>query len=132
MSIIKLCTLIESADSLMVFQDEIAAMIDKMSSTPAEILIEDFLNKALNFGLKVLAAFIIYCIGAWLIRKFKRILSRIFEKKGTDAAIASFVQSLVTIALTILVIITTVGTLGIVPLPSQHSWLVEVWLSVWH
>lgn len=113
MSIIKLCTLLESADSLMVFQDEIAAMIDKMSSTPAEILIEDFLDKALNFGLKVLAAFIIYCIGAWLIRKFKRILARIFEKKGTDAAIASFVQSLVTIALTILVIITTVGTLGI-------------------
>ena len=103
----------EQVDTLTGIHAEIAAMVEKMSTTPAEILIEDFINKALTFGLKVLAAFIIYCIGAWVIRRAKKVLARIFERKGTDAAIASFVQSIATIALTILVVITTVGTLGI-------------------
>lgn len=113
MSIIKLCSIVEKADTLAGFQAEIASMVEKMSTTPAEILIEDFLNKALTFSLKVLAAFLIYCIGAWVIRRVKKVLGRLFQKRGTDAAIASFVQSIATIALTILVIITTVGTLGI-------------------
>ena len=103
----------EQIDTLTGIHAEIAAMVEKMSTTPAEILIEDFINKVLTFGLKVLAAFVIYIVGAWVIRRVKKVLARIFARKGTDAAIASFVQSIATIALTILVIITTVGTLGI-------------------
>ena len=71
------------------------------------------MDKALAFGLKLLAAFVIYFVGAWLIRKVKAIIARVFEKKGTDPGIASFTQSIVSIALTIMLIITTVGTLGI-------------------
>ena len=40
-------------------------------------------------------------------------MARGFEKRETDAGIASFVQSIVSIALTIVLIIITVGTLGI-------------------
>ena len=61
----------------------------------------------------MLAAILIYLIGAWLIKKIKGMLKRIFDKKGTDAAIASFTMSIVSIALTIVLIIVTIGTLGI-------------------
>lgn len=101
------------ADSLNQIQAELAAVAEKIATTPTNELIGDFLEKAINFGIKVLAAILIYLIGAWLIKKIKGMLKRIFDKKGTDAAIASFTMSIVSIALTIVLIIVTIGTLGI-------------------
>ena len=102
-----------TTDSLNVVQTEIVEIIEKVATTPADVLISDFVDKAVSFGLKVLAALIVYALGAWLIGRIKKILSRIFEKRKTDAAIASFVQSITSIALTVVLIIITVGTLGI-------------------
>ncbi len=101
------------ADSLNQIQAELAAVAEKIATTPTNELIGDFLEKAISFGIKVLAAILIYLIGAWLIKKIKGMLKRIFDKKGTDAAIASFTMSIVSIALTIVLIIVTIGTLGI-------------------
>lgn len=100
-------------DSLNKVQAEIAAVIEKVATTPMQELISDLVDKAVAFGLKLIAAFVIYFIGSWLIRKIKSILGRIFERKQTDAAIVSFIQSITSIALTILLIIIIVGTIGI-------------------
>lgn len=100
-------------DTLTGVQAEIAAVAAKITNTPTDVLLSDLVDKAVSFGLKLLAAFAIYFIGAWLIKKVKKLLDKVFEKKGTDAAIASFVRSIVSIALTILLIIVTVGALGI-------------------
>lgn len=70
-------------------------------------------SQALEFGLKVLAAIVIYAVGAWAIRRIKKILKKIFEKKGTESTIAGFVTSLTSISLTVLLIVITVGTLGV-------------------
>lgn len=103
----------EKQDSLTGVHAELAAVAEKIATTPTNELIGELMDKALAFGLKLLAAFVIYFVGAWLIRKVKAIIARVFEKKGTDPGIASFTQSIVSIALTIMLIITTVGTLGI-------------------
>jgi small conductance mechanosensitive channel len=70
-------------------------------------------DSSVSFGLKVLAALVIYYIGAWLIRKIRRIIENILERKKTDPAITSFILSIATIAMTIVLIIVTIGTLGI-------------------
>jgi len=101
------------SDTLTAVQAEIAAVVEKVTTTPASELIKDMVDSGVRFGLKLVAAFLIYFIGAWLIRKIKGILRRTFEKKETDDAIASFVQSITSIVLTAILIIITVGTLGI-------------------
>jgi len=101
------------ADSVHNIQMELAAVAEKIATTPTTELLGELLDKAVSFGLKVLAALAVYFIGAWLIRKIKGLLGSIFERRHTDPAIASFVQSIASIALTILLIIVTVGTLGI-------------------
>lgn len=101
------------ADTLVTIQDELAAVAEKLTNTPADVLISELLDKAVAFGLKVLAALFIYTLGIWIIRKIKRVVKRIFERRETDIAIASFVQSIVSIAMTIMLIIITVGALGI-------------------
>lgn len=100
-------------DTLTAIQAEIAAVMEKVATTPTNELLKDMVDSGVRFGLKLLAAFLIYFVGAWIIRNIKRMLSRTFERKKTDPAIASFVQSIASIALTIILIIVTVGTLGI-------------------
>lgn len=88
-------------------------LIEHVTTTPAEELLKELLSDIIQFGLKVLAALLIYCVGVWIIKKIKKILSNIFAKRHTEKAIASFTMSLVSITLTILLIILTVGTLGV-------------------
>ena len=100
-------------DTLSKVQAELAAVAEKISNSSTEELLSELVDKAVSFGLKVMAAVAIYIIGAWLIRKLKKVIGKIFEKKNTDAAIASFIQSIISIALTVVLVIITVGALGI-------------------
>ena len=72
-----------------------------------------FVEKITQFGLKVLAAVFIFVIGVWVIRLVKNGMKRMFDRRNTEPTIASFVTSFVSISLTILLIVITIGTLGI-------------------
>ena len=89
------------------------ANIAKEIATDPNQFVHDLLKDAIGFGIKVLAAVAIYAIGAWLIKRVKAVLHRIFERKRTEKTLATFITSLVSITLTILLIIITIGTLGI-------------------
>ncbi|HCS86887.1 MAG TPA: mechanosensitive ion channel protein MscS [Bacteroidales bacterium] len=71
------------------------------------------LDSAIHFGLKVLVALVIYLMGAWLIRRIKRLLVRVFERRHTERTLASFICSFVSITLTVMLVIATIGTLGV-------------------
>ena len=104
---------ITPSDSLTHVQAEIVAMAEKLQTTPADVIISDLLSKAVTFGVMVLAAIAIYTFGIWLIRKISRLLKRVFENRKTDPVIASFIQSIISIAMTIMLTIITVGALGV-------------------
>ena len=87
-------------------------LISEISNNPQGVA-QDLLGKALDFGLKVLGAVAIYIVGAWLIRRVKKLLHRIFDKKGTEKTVASFIISFVTLLLTVLLIVIAVSALGI-------------------
>lgn len=105
--------MIEKPDSLNAVQAEIVELVEKVTTTPTTDLLKEMIDTGIDFGLKLLAAFLIYMLGAWVIKKIKAILTRSFERKNTDAGIASFVQSITSIVLTIMLIIITIGTVGI-------------------
>ena len=84
-----------------------------LQTTTVSDLLASLADKALAFGLKVLAALAIYCIGAWIIKRIKLLLDKVFVRRNTDKAIASFVKSLVSITLTVILVIITVGALGV-------------------
>ena len=70
-------------------------------------------HDALALVLKVVAAIIIYIVGAWLIKKIKTLMHNAMTKRKTDRAIVTFTTSLVSITLTVLLIVVVIGTLGI-------------------
>ena len=67
----------------------------------------------LHFGLKVLAALLLYVIGLWVIGLIKRGLKRMYTRRKTEPTIASFVTSFVSITLTVLLIVISISTLGV-------------------
>lgn len=82
------------------------------SSTPQEVM-KTLLESAIKFGLKLLAALAIYFIGAWLIKRIKKLVMKGFEKKGAEPTLATFVNSFLTIVLWTLLIVLTITTLGV-------------------
>lgn len=97
------------ADSL---KQATGVIVEKIKEDPSTFL-SDLGSQAIHFGLKVLAALLIYFVGAWLIRKVKNILMKMFDKRHTESTLVSFVMSFVSIGLYVLLAIITVSTLGI-------------------
>lgn len=99
----------EQADSA---KAALADMADLLAKDPNAFLTQ-LGEHALNFGTKLLAAIVIYIIGAWLIKRVKNLMKKFFAKRNSDKTLTSFITSLVTITLTVILIIVTIGTLGI-------------------
>lgn len=81
--------------------------------TNPELFWSDFIHSALIFGVKVLVALLVYALGSWLIGVVKRFVAHVFEKRNTEPTVVSFVSSFISISLTVLLIIITIGTLGV-------------------
>ena len=101
--------IVERADSAKAAVSQFREMLTSDPGTALQKLGQD----ALQFGIKVILALILYFIGAWLIKRIKHALQRYFQRKKTDRAMATFISSFVSVTLTVLLIIVLVGTLGV-------------------
>ncbi len=87
--------------------------ISKLAEMPTGELFTFLAEKGINIGLKILAAIIIYSVGAWLIRKIKRITRTILEKRNIEQSLSSFILSFISLSLTVLLVVITVQTPGV-------------------
>lgn len=99
-----------NADSLAAKREQITQTI---LTTPPNELLANLGQQAIQFGLKVLAALLIYILGAWLIRVVRRLVRNGFRRRETEPTLASFVDSLVSISMWVILVVITVSTLGI-------------------
>lgn len=94
-------------------EKELIARIDELSNSSPKTILAELTSDAIQFGLKLLAAVAIFFIGAWLIKIIRRSLKKSFERRKADAAVASFSISLISATAWVLLIIISVGTLGV-------------------
>lgn len=100
---------IPPSDSLRVVTENII----RQATADPESFWHGVMDSAIRFGLKVLVAFVIYLIGAWLIKRVKKLLVKVFERRHTERTLATFISSLVSITLTVMLVLATIGTLGV-------------------
>ena len=93
--------------------ENIGETIGELADMPVRDILGFLAENAMSIGLKVLAAIIIYAVGAWLIQRIKRLLKKILVKRNVEASLSSFILSFVSITLTILLLLITVQTLGV-------------------
>lgn len=76
-------------------------------------LLEDLLDKSVQFGIKLVTAVAILVIGLWVVKRLTISLRKIMTLRQVDPSLLSFLASLVNIVLKILVVIVVLTTVGI-------------------
>lgn len=91
----------------------VSEQISAISSMPIDQIIQLLTENIVDIALKLLVAVLIMSVGKWIIRRLNKVANKIMTRRNVDASLMTFVSSLVSIGLTILLILTTIGILGI-------------------
>lgn len=88
--------------------------VDKVTSLDfSNIAIEDLVKNLSTFGQKVLVAIIVFLIGRFIVKHICKIVSTLMKKRGVEASLQSFTDSLISISLNLLLAIVLISILGI-------------------
>ncbi len=79
----------------------------------SKIALNDVINYIVQFGKNVLLALIVYFVGRFIIKYATKALRTITQKRKVEASLTSFLNSLVSISLNVLLAIIIIGILGI-------------------
>ena len=92
---------------------EISEVIQKVSTMSGHEIWSSVADTVIKWGLKVLAALLIYLAGAWLIRRIKKMLRNVFTRRKVEPSLSTFTISFVNISLTVLLFVVVVTILGV-------------------
>lgn len=70
-------------------------------------------TNAVSFGVRVLTAIVIFVVGRFLIGFINKLVAKLLSRRHVDVGAQSFVKSLVSILLTVLLIVAVISQLGI-------------------
>ena len=91
--------------------------MEELFTSTSNVSLDVFLTKMIDLGVsvgsKILLAIVVFLVGRWIVRRLNKLLAKILEKRHVEASLSTFVKSLVSISLTLLLIIVVIGVLGI-------------------
>lgn len=79
----------------------------------SKITLADVMEYVVQFGKNVLLALIVYFVGRFIIKYAIKALRKVTQKRQVEASLTSFLNSLVSISLNLLLAIVIIGILGI-------------------
>ncbi|MEL0629818.1 mechanosensitive ion channel family protein [Psychromonas aquatilis] len=79
----------------------------------AEGMMDLVTTKSLEYGPKIIAAVVVWVIGAWVIKLLLGGLDKLMNKSNVDASLKPFLHSLVGMALKVMLAISVLGMVGI-------------------
>lgn len=77
------------------------------------VLLQQLIELGVSFGKKILMAVIIYLVGRYIVRFLKRVVNGFLERRNVVPEVKTFVGSIVSVSLNLILIISVVGALGI-------------------
>ncbi len=88
-------------------------VVSAISSGHTDQIIEKLIDLSIAAGRNILIAILIYIVGRFLISLIQRVLNNMLTRRKVEISIQTFLKSLISILLTVLLIVSVVGTLGI-------------------
>ncbi|GAB6009728.1 mechanosensitive ion channel family protein [Dysgonomonas reticulitermitis] len=76
-------------------------------------LFDQLFDHALTLGLKLLAAFVVFIIGRWIISWLRKFINRFLARRKVEKTVISFLDSLASITFKIILFLIIVNILGI-------------------
>ena len=83
------------------------------SFSQLDVVIQKLIDSGLSAGKHIIAAVVIFIVGRFLIKLLNRLVASILQRRHIEVSVQTFLSSLVNIILTILLIITVIGALGV-------------------
>jgi len=87
--------------------------MEQIQSWFNEGTIQNLSGYAVELCKNIVAAIVIYIVGKWIIKKVNKLVAKIMEKKGVEASLEGFLQSIVNVGLWLVLIIAIISVLGI-------------------
>lgn len=91
--------------------------LEKITTEQTISQLDHFLQEVINFGISagkhILAAIVVYAVGRFVVRLINKVVARMLGRRKIDPGVQTFLRSMVNILLTILLIISVIGALGI-------------------
>lgn len=102
-----------TADSTAAAPVKIEQVVEEISKVDFNELWSQLMSSALDLGLKILVALVIYWVGKSLIDLLYKVVKKGLHKRNVDPSVNSFLLSLVRVVMMFVLIITIIGVLGI-------------------
>lgn len=83
------------------------------SSSISNLNWDDLIDKGVNFGINLIIGIGILVIGMMIAKRLTKLVNRILKKRDYDKSLQSFLTSMVSISLRILVVMTALGQMGV-------------------
>ena len=84
-----------------------------VEASSIDAAIQSLIQSAVNFGIKLLVAILILCVGVWIANRITRAIKSMMERRRVDASLQSFLGSFVNIILKVFVFIIVLTTVGV-------------------
>lgn len=78
-----------------------------------DFYLEKFLNSLVEYTPRVISALIVLFFGLWLIKRIARIAEKTMTRRELDVSLKTFLKSLMSIGLKIVLIVTVAGMIGV-------------------
>ncbi len=75
--------------------------------------LEHFISMLVEYTPKLIGAFLVLFFGLWLIRRLAKVASKAMDKKDLDVSLRTFLLSLLSVGLKVILIVTVAGMIGI-------------------
>ena len=95
------------------FLSLLQAATPAITRTQIDLLLDRLLDFGISAGKHIIIAAIVYGIGRAIIGIINRVVARILSREHIDPGVQTFLRSMVKILLTVLLIISVIGALGI-------------------
>ena len=102
--------LLETATTAAEAEKETEKMV---SSGRFDMILDKLIEMSISAGKNILVAIIVFIVGRFLISMLNKLFAQVLEKRKIDVTIKTFLKSLVNILLTLLLIVSVVGALGV-------------------
>ncbi len=86
---------------------------EMLKELPLDELIAKLVDSMVSFAINLAIAIIVFYIGKFIINKVYNLTGRIFDKRKVDRSLSTFVLSMIRIVFYFILIVTTIGILGI-------------------
>lgn len=92
---------------------EIETVESVIKSGHADLIIDKLVELSISAGKNILMAVVVYIVGRFLISLIQKLLANMLSRRKVEISIQTFLKSLVSILLNVLLIISVVGALGV-------------------